>query len=461
MFRRIESKVLALFVSGVVLWVVLLGFVFYFVAARTLESQVDTSLKTTATILASQWDGSLLRLLQPGMEQAPLYRTFGERLRLLLERAQVAGIYIATPNRTHIVSTRGGSQIGQALPRLDLLQTQVAEALAGRVAASPLVEVDGRMYKSALAPIYAGDQVAAVLMVDMSPWYLGYLRSFRNTLLLFTGAAIVVCVLSARRFYRSITLPLSRMVESVDEIGKARFEKKLAVTGTDELTRLADSIESMRLNILHREAQMKMMLSGIAHEIRNPLGGIELFTGILQKENLTEDQLAYVLKIKNEVGNLKKLLNEFLDFAKPRRLDYEKLNVGEVMSELQTVTREEFREKELRVSLDIQEGEDAVEADRARLRQALMNLYRNAFQADPQGGEVRYAEGVATILTDDATVLVTPTARVPEGNGNGWVAYHYDLTLSAPLGFPVSFSFATADGTAVVWKLRADTDPIW
>ena len=388
MFRRIESKVLALFLLSIVLWVVPLGFFFYYAAARSLEAQVENSLKTTATVLAAQWDGSVLQLLRPGMETAPLYRSFYERLNLLKHRTQVQGIYIASLDRAQIVSTNLNTRIGQPIPRLDLLQEQMSEAMQGHTSASPLVEVEGRLYKSAIAPIYSGGKVTAVIMVDMSPWYLVYLRSFRNTLLLFTLLGILFCVLSARWFSRTITRPISRMAESVDEIGKAQFEKKLEVSGNDELAHLAGAIENMRGNILHRDAQMKMMLNGIAHEIRNPLGGIELFAGILEKEPLSREQAEYVNKIKTEVAHLKRLLNEFMDFARPQKLNYEKLDLGQVMSEVQTVLKQEFQEKQPQLTLKVEPDAAPVEADGPRLRQALFNLYRNAFQAIPRGGEV-------------------------------------------------------------------------
>jgi signal transduction histidine kinase len=191
------------------------------------------------------------------------------------------------------------------------------------------------------------------------------------------------------------------MVESVDEIGKAHFEKPLEVKGSDELAKLASSIEAMRRNILHRDAQMKMMLSGIAHEIRNPLGGIELFAGILQKEPLSSEQQQYLEKIKDEVQNLKRLLNEFLDFARPQKLNYETLNVSDVMSEIQSLLKEEFKEKQAQVRLEVQPGAGTVEADGPRLKQAFFNLYRNAFQAIPAGGEV-----ISTVSRHDTGVAV-------------------------------------------------------
>ncbi len=388
MFKRIGTRVLALFVLCVAILVILLGFLFYFIGARSLEKQVDSNLKSTAAVLASQWDGSVLLLLKPGMEKAPLFRSFSQRMKRMKEQAQVHAIYIATSERTHIISTEPSVRIGQPLPRLDLLQLEINEAFRGKTSVSSLVSVGDHQYKSAFAPVYAGDRVAAVLMVDMSPWYLVYLKSFRNSLLLFTLLALSCSAVLARLFSRTITEPISKMVERVDEIGRARYEKPLEVAGSDELGQLAAAIETMRQNIHRRDAQMKMMLSGIAHEVRNPLGGIELFAGILERENLTEEQHEYLRKIQFEIQQLKRLLNEFLDFARPRNLQYEPVKLPELMEEIRNLVSNEIESRKASWTVEVQPDLASIEVDRSKLRQALLNLYRNAFQSIPDAGDV-------------------------------------------------------------------------
>ena len=66
------------------------------------------------------------------------------------------------------------------------------------------------------------------------------------------------------------------------EVGE--METEVEGIGEDEIGFLARSLDEMRKSILKRDNTFKMMLAGIAHEIRNPLGGIELFTGILKEE---------------------------------------------------------------------------------------------------------------------------------------------------------------------------------
>jgi len=132
-----------------------------------------------------------------------------------------------------------------------------------------------------------------------------------------------------------------------------------------------------------------MMLSGIAHEIRNPLGGMELFAGILEKEKLGEKEKEYVKKIKSEISNLKNLLNEFLEFARPQQLEYETISVPGLISEMESLLAGELREKQVGWIVRIEPEITSISADRAKLKQAFLNLYRNAAQAVLHSGEVR------------------------------------------------------------------------
>ncbi len=352
------------------------------------------------------------------MENLPLYQSFLQRLQRLKQQTDLDNIYIASFDRTNILSTDASVRIAQPLPRLDLLQREMGETMKGRSAASVLIRLDERYYKSALAPIYAQDRVVAVLIADISPHYLTYLRTFRNSIIIFTVIALLCCIWSAHIFSRSITTPISKMVEGVEEISKARYEQPLTVSGSDELSHLATAIETMRQNILHRDTQMKMMLSGIAHEIRNPLGGIELFAGILAKEELQEQQFAYIQRIQSEIQNLKALLNEFLDFARPRTLDNNEFSVPHLLSEMEILLSEDLRQKNAKWILEIQPEIETIQADRSKLKQALLNLYKNAFQAlPPADGRIRtklYKNGAGVLIEISNTqraALETETSR--------------------------------------------------
>jgi signal transduction histidine kinase len=115
---------------------------------------------------------------------------------------------------------------------------------------------------------------------------------------------------------------------------------------------------------------------------------MELFAGILEKENLPEPQREYIRKITVEIRNLKRLLNEFLEFAKPQLLDLEKVSVVEIMNEIHTMMSEDLKQKQALWNVQIQPEVQTFFADPSRLKQALLNLYRNALQAIPAGGAI-------------------------------------------------------------------------
>ena len=117
-------------------------------------------------------------------------------------------------------------------------------------------------------------------------------------------------------FARTITKPIHRLVGAADEIGKGNFGKGIRIDTRDELGYLGSAMENMRKGIVERDNQLKMMLAGVAHEIRNPLGGIEIFAGLLAEE-LEGNSKEHTQKIIKEVRNLDGIITQFLEYARP------------------------------------------------------------------------------------------------------------------------------------------------
>ena len=66
-------------------------------------------------------------------------------------------------------------------------------------------------------------------------------------------------------------------------------------------------MDEMRDALLHRDRELQMMLGGIAHEVRNPLGGMELFVGLLREDLEGQDaELELLARVEKELGALKR-----------------------------------------------------------------------------------------------------------------------------------------------------------
>jgi signal transduction histidine kinase len=132
---------------------------------------------------------------------------------------------------------------------------------------------------------------------------------------------------------------------------------------------------------------MQMMLAGIAHEVRNPLGGLELYAGLLRDALANQpERLDEVARIEREVGHLKAVVNEFLEFARRPAPRLESVALRPLFDEIRELTAVPGGAT---VTVDAPDGL-AVRADAAQVRRALLNLARNAVAA-ARGGNIQIA----------------------------------------------------------------------
>jgi len=142
---------------------------------------------------------------------------------------------------------------------------------------------------------------------------------------------------------------------------------------------------------------MGQLAAGVAHEIKNPLNAISLVVQRLQKEfhwpNLEEQKEydRFTRIVRNEISRVNQIIGHFLMMAKPLESTFEEQSVIDILEYVLEVMGEEFRQKGIKV---IKEGEQAVPlipCDRFQLTQAFLNIFNNALEAMPDGGEIRLA----------------------------------------------------------------------
>ena len=128
------------------------------------------------------------------------------------------------------------------------------------------------------------------------------------------------------------------------------------------------------------------LLRGLAHEIKNPLGGIRGAAQLLERELEDQRQEEYTQIIIGEADRLRKLVDRMLG---PReQTKTESINIHDILEHVRNVVRAE-RAGEAAVEVDYDPSLPNIEADRDQLIQAFLNLVRNALQAvNGSGGSV-------------------------------------------------------------------------
>lgn len=186
------------------------------------------------------------------------------------------------------------------------------------------------------------------------------------------------------------------------------------------LHRSLGRLEAAQRRMAHRErlAELGQMASVAAHEIRNPLGIIEQTADLVRRKYAREEEDPLLGYISEEVDRLNRLVGRFLEFARPPEPGK---NQGENLScDLAGVTREvcgqllpEAEKRSVRLTWDIPEGAVGVRGiDSERIRQILLNLLLNAFEAVHAGRRVEVrvttARGRAHLQIRDEGTGMTP-----------------------------------------------------
>lgn len=150
-----------------------------------------------------------------------------------------------------------------------------------------------------------------------------------------------------------------------------------------------------KLQESERLAAMGATAAVFAHEIGNPLNGISACLQLMQrrlaKSNSDGDaqNKALLRDVLAEVERLSALLNDFRALARPQQMELRPMSMAQIAQELLATEGAHYAERGIVVHQEIPDDLPPVIADGRRLKQALLNLCKNAVEAMPHGGELK------------------------------------------------------------------------
>ena len=389
-FRR---KLILSFVALAMLVVGGSGWFLYERALDSLEAQMSSHLVAETRLIANGLPADIARM-RPGYETAPYYSEYIRRwtkwLRASQDMVGARRIYVFDRKCRSLLDTEPGIHIGfryEWVKYRDRMEVDdVWQGLATHTVrfTAPETGVD---YMTGYAAIRnAQGEVVAAVGVDIGTGFMNAIHGFKRSVYFFAVLSALLTLILGLGMARQVTRPIKRLVTAAREIGRGNLDRAVDTSAGDEIGYLGETMEEMRQKLLEREGQLRQMLAGVAHEIRNPLGGIELYAGLIADDLPDGDgRRQHILKVIGEVRTLNAVITEFLEFARPAISVPTLTPVAVLVEDAAFLLSPEMERAGVLYRSDVPAG-IAVYADGEQVKGALINLMKNALQAMGKGG---------------------------------------------------------------------------
>jgi len=382
---KLRLKILTLVIGILVISLATLAVPIYWYTRTALEQEFDQRLVTVLRLANESVDRELLSALaqEPALPQV---RTDIESQLQRYTKDGIQGIAIFASGNHMIAHT------GVAFPEMSLLpemfSAETSTTGAPKEFVSEIFEVEKHHYvKYATLPIASQSNIPVVGVIWGEVQFMTSFDQLKGSLFWMTLVAITVAVVLVILFSRNLIGPVERLAAYAKSIQKNLNTAPVTLNRKDELGDLNRALTEMHNELRDNEQQNKQLLSGIAHEIKNPLGGLEIYTGLLQEELGDENHhQEYFRNISRALKNLNQTVTAYLDYARPQKSEFEKLSVASIVEDVAQIIQPELDERQISFYFS---GNGFVLGDESKLRRVILNLLKNAIEAiEHDDGEI-------------------------------------------------------------------------
>lgn len=236
-------------------------------------------------------------------------------------------------------------------------------------------------------------------------------------LLIFLLLLITLCSVLFFGFRMTIRLilPILRLKRAVSHYADFHILDEIVEIGPkDEIAELSiaftNMVQKLDMAFEEKERLCRLAASGelaatLAHEIKNPLnaiGGAATYISKNYKGQLIEE---FVKVITDEVGRINKLATSLMNFATPITPQFERCDLNRIVTETLLLLAQDLQEQEVEIAKDFDGDLPAVHCDASQIKQVLINLLINAFDAVETQGRItvttRCQEGKILLIVKD------------------------------------------------------------
>ena len=404
-----KISVIITFSIVTIILVIIMSSVGYIFIRDLYLNQLSEQVNIITKMISMQLDKRYLEFFNIGRPTKSADDYFREQFYKNLDPEFLSEIFIFDNEFRIVIHSDPTKARGETEPKLFLNQKEIYDLnVNDAVTSLPFKGADGNWYLWGFCRL----NVKYWLAVRESAARFEMVEDFSKLFWLIGSCGIILTILLSFWVAGKITKPIESLVSFSGEIGKGNFKISTPGAMKGEFDILAKAMDKMKQNLAENHKEREKILAQIAHEIRNPLGGIELLANLakenlsrqpviaLQEKNGSGDSVSniefasqleknneYLNKILKEVNVLKSLITAYLNYSRPLPAKPTWVDLPELLIQVKDIFNEQIKEKNINLVID--SAINVILFVEDHLRQIIVNLIANSLESVSNGGIIR------------------------------------------------------------------------